>query len=185
MADYEPFITRDSGVLITSDKQQFYVVANVTQFDIVLYQMSCSKITVDKTEYLTEITTLSGTLRQSCNIVNPTIIIEMNDVPVFNYVYIEKFNRYYYVNDVTNIVNGIWQISLKVDVLNTYKDEIKDQQAIITRQETLQNKYIADNLIPVTSEVETTMYNCSTDSSYVFDNSTTTPLYVLRTVKGA
>ena len=34
------------------------------------------------------------------------------------------FKRYYYINDFKNIVNGLYQVNLKVDVLMSFKNDI-------------------------------------------------------------
>ena len=83
---------------------------------------------------------LTGTLRESCDVINPQIVIEYSGVPDFDYVFIPYFNRYYYVSDVVSVKQSLWLISLKVDVLMTYKDLIKLQTAHVSR-----NEYKFDN----------------------------------------
>lgn len=115
-----------------------------TSFRMSLYQMNCEKNTVDKTPYLVFVETLSGTLRESCSIVSPIITFESSVVPSFNYVYLPSFNRYYFVNEITNIKNGLWQVSLRCDVLTSFKDIIRSQTCIVARNEYDYNKLIKD-----------------------------------------
>lgn len=183
MSDYEKFMTSD-GVLYTSSNDEFYVIADVSTFSINLYKMNCNQIVIDKINYLTLIDTLTGTLRSNCNLIAPVIDIEYDIVPDFNYIYIPSFNRYYFVTDIENTVNRMWKISLKCDVLMSYKDEIKKQTAIISRQEILQDKYFADDKIPFTNEKETIIFNGKTESSFVFNNRTEHPLIIVRTLNG-
>ena len=80
--------------------------------------------------------TVTGYLREPCSILNP--VIDIQDIPVQNnpcvmtYAYIPLFYRYYWVKDWT-WVNGLWQVSLEVDVLATYRTHIGATNAYIER----------------------------------------------------
>lgn len=89
------------------------------------------------------VTDLWGNFKDATSITSPTIIIERESID-FNYVYIEQLSRYYFVEEVVSVRNGLWQVRLKVDVLMTYKDLIYQQQAYIARNETQQNAYLVD-----------------------------------------
>ena len=89
--------------------------------------------------------TLEGTLRESTSILNPTIKIEgLTDIEKINYMYIPEFGRYYFVNDIRSIRNNLFEISAHVDVLMTYAEQIKQQKAVIRRQENVWNTYLDD-----------------------------------------
>lgn len=60
----------------------------VEDFKLTLYKNSAEPNRVNKFDYLTYVGELTGTLRESCSIVNPMITIEYNGVPDFNYVYV-------------------------------------------------------------------------------------------------
>lgn len=99
---------------------------------------------VNKT--LTSIYTLNGTLRDECSVMSPNITIETTSVITqFNYAYIPEFNRYYYITNITAITDKLFELSLKCDVLMSFKNQLKNCYAVIERQETLNNNYIADN----------------------------------------
>lgn len=115
-----------------------------TPVDMVLYNNSSESNRVDKSNYLTEVTTLRGTLRESTSLLTPSIKIYLTSLPAFNYVYIQAFNRYYYVTNITSVRMNLWQIDLKTDVLMSYKDSILLNTAIINR--TADSNYI-DNLL--------------------------------------
>ena len=105
---------------------------------MVLYKSTAEKNKVDKTSDLKMWTTpfIQGTLTQSCSMLDPVIIFEFNAYPDFNYVQIPQFgNRYYFVIGITSVQKNIWQISMKCDVLMTYKIYIKALQAVVARQE--------------------------------------------------
>ena len=95
---------------------------------------------------------LTGELRQQCSIQNPVITIEATDLSGINYLYIEEFDRYYFVRDCTVIRNNLWQLSCHVDVLESFKSAILDQTAIIARQERLFNLYQQDEMFKVYSK---------------------------------
>ena len=117
-------------------------------FDINLYQSSAEVNIVDKTDYLTSVGTLSGSLREECSIIAPSITFKQTSVPMFNYVYIASFGRYYYVTGITSVSKDIWRMSLSCDVLMTWKDEIRGLTAIIARQENSFNPLLIDSELP-------------------------------------
>ena len=80
---------------------------------------------------LTAGVTLSGTLRNESNVVNPSIIINIDNPTIYNYAYIEDFKRYYFITDYISLRTGIWQINLKSDVLMSFKDSILNSRALI------------------------------------------------------
>jgi hypothetical protein len=77
----------------------------------------------------------SGTLKQESSVINPTIVMEVANPTLFNYMYIPEFNRYYYIDDVVSVRNGLWRISGKVDVLNSFKSYIRSCPIIISNTE--------------------------------------------------
>lgn len=118
---------------------------------IVLYQNSSEMNRVDKS--LTEWQILDGTLRDSCSILEPSVTVYLDRVPSFvNYMYIEEFGRYYFITGVTSVVNGLWAISGHVDVLSTYKAQIRTLSAIINRQENQYNLYLDDDKFLVNAQ---------------------------------
>lgn len=90
---------------------------------------------VDKTNYLTEVTSLYGVLKEPVSITEPVISIEYELLPHFNYVYIPEFNRYYFIDDYVIDVNNIYILKLSIDVLMSYKQGILGTSAFITRTE--------------------------------------------------
>lgn len=113
---------------------------------IILYSSNSEPHRVDK--LLTTIAELTGTLKNETSIINPTILIESYDysmIPSCNYIYIPDFNRYYFINDMVSVKNGLWSISCHVDVLMTYKNQFRKLPAILARQENLYNLYLNDD----------------------------------------
>lgn len=60
-------------------------------------------------------------------------IITVKSLPTeTNYCYIENLGRYYFISDIKVLKNELFELSLKCDVLYTYKNEIESTHAIIT-----------------------------------------------------
>lgn len=110
-------------------------------FNIVFYQNQSENITVDK--LLTVVTTLSGVLRDGTSIIDPVIMVngslsDVSSVPGFskiNYAYIAEFNRYYYVRNIESVNNSCIAVSMHVDVLMSFKDEIRTNTGVVARSE--------------------------------------------------
>lgn len=102
--------------------------------DITLYTNNSEKNKLDKN--LSNAKTFSGKLREESSIVNPYILIQIENPSSFNYAYIPEFKRYYFITDITSIRTGLWKISMHVDVLMSFKDTIKATQVILSDTET-------------------------------------------------
>ena len=114
--------------------------------DITLQINNSEKNKLDKS--LIDIITLSGSLRDQTSIINPVIVIE-GDLSSFvncNYMTISAFNRCYFINNITSINKDLFEISAHVDVLSTYKSQIRENYAIIARQEKKWNLYLNDGV---------------------------------------
>lgn len=111
--------------------------------EIILYYNDSEKIKLDKE--LTQIGTIEGRLFQNTSITKPAIMFDL-DTTVFsaNYLYIPQFNRYYFITDVVNVSANKWQIQARVDVLTSFKSAIRENTAIIERQENEYNLYLDD-----------------------------------------
>ena len=92
----------------------------------------------------TEIFTLSGTLKDESSVVDPVIIIERDDPLDANYAYIEAFNRYYYIKDITSVRNGVWRITMHTDVLKTFAEGILNSPCIVAKSSSRFNLYLND-----------------------------------------
>lgn len=100
---------------------------------------------------LTDKVTLTGTLRERCDILNPQISIQDSGAITLNknYAYIPELKRYYFINGIENIRENLFQVSMHVDVLQTYAAQIKEQTAVIQRQENNWNLYLNDGFFRV------------------------------------
>lgn len=97
---------------------------------------------------------LTGTLKEGTSVTDPTITLELStdNAPSFNYMHIPEFGRYYFVTGIDSVRNNLWSISGHVDVLMSYNKAIRNQKAVIARQENLYNLYLDDDKLLVTSK---------------------------------
>lgn len=89
--------------------------------------------------------TYSCVLKENTSVLKPILKIRTTDnIYSFNYMYISAFSRYYFIDDIISINNDIWEVHGHVDVLETYKNDILEQRAVIARQQNKYNLYLND-----------------------------------------
>lgn len=116
---------------------------------VILYNNNAERSKVNKTLLLTNPIEYNGTLREECSITNPIIEFQHVGVITSNYAYIEEFNRYYFIDEVVSVRNNLWRVSMVVDVLMSFKDDINNVQGIVSRQEFEYNPLLKDDLLPL------------------------------------
>ena len=97
---------------------------------------------VDKTVNVQS--TVDCVLKDGTSVENPVLLLSSGNIAGCNYMYIPDFHRYYYVNDIVCVRNGLWEVHGHVDVLMTYSSGIKGCTATLKRQENLFNMYLDD-----------------------------------------
>lgn len=122
-----------------------------------LYKNASSENTIDKT--ITDKKTFEGTLKNTIDITNFSVIFNFfEDWNNFNYVYIEKLNRFYFVESKKIVNNSLVQYDLIEDVLMSFKDLIRDQNILLNESETAfngsKNNYMAENKLTVANDYE-------------------------------
>ena len=144
------FNTRNGEEFNTSNNEKLRVFQNVdNEFEISFYNNTAETNRVDKTNYLTLISQINGNLREETSLTDLVITIQQNEVPTFNYAFIKSFNRYYYVTDIASVRNNLWEISLSVDVLMTYKEALLNCTGFIDRNEFEYDPLIVDDKLPL------------------------------------
>lgn len=112
---------------------------------ITLYQNVSERNQMDKT--LTKVKDIDGKFKQSTNIMSPILVLSYATLPDFNYIYIEELARYYFVDSITSINEGLWQINCSEDVLKTYKTGIRNLDAYVERNENVYSNDIPDKYV--------------------------------------
>lgn len=115
---------------------------------MVLYTNNSDNRTLSKS--LTEISTVEMTLKNDTDIMNPVIILSGGYLPpAANYAYISKLSRYYYITGQRIVPGKMLEISLKEDVLMSWRVFlIQHAQVIAERSTNVPNKKLPDN-VPV------------------------------------
>lgn len=104
-----------------------------------MYNTSDSNNTLNKT--LANETEFNIKLKGDTSITRPVVVLHSNSIILFNYAYIPEFNRYYFIDKIELFPNGIYNISLKVDVLESFKNDIKNSRGLISKQTNINNYY--------------------------------------------
>lgn len=77
-------------------------------------------------------TTIDCVLKQKSNTINFDLILNKKiDNFNYNYCYIPKLNKYYFINNLSIVNNNVILLSLKVDVLMSYKNILLETKARI------------------------------------------------------
>lgn len=102
-----------------------------------------------------------GTLREESSIINPVIMVESDKILNFNFVYIPKFRRYYFIRDIESFRKKLWVITLECDVLMSFKNDISTCEVVVDKQTMRTNgdEYIDDNSLVCDNYMYNTVYN--------------------------
>ena len=86
------------------------------------------------------------TLKDGCSVDQPVVSFSAmaSAIAPLNYAYIDAFGRYYYITDRKSTVNGVVELTLDSDPLESFKDGIKARSATITRSSSEYNGYLKD-----------------------------------------
>ena len=119
-------------------------------YSIKLYQTPSDKRTVNKA--ITSVMNDTAEIWGECDLLSPSLVL--NAAPGINFNYLQildaPFNgRYYFVDDITIMHNGIIRVSCSIDVLMSHKSDIKKETAILARQTNLANLYFNDPDLPI------------------------------------
>ena len=118
-------------------------------FNIVLQVNSSEANKITKT--ISDIKTVSGSLKEETSIIDPVIKIEcdLSSVVGCNYLSIPAFGRSYFVNNIRSIRTGLVEFACHVDVLSSFASGIRGNTAIVKRQENNWNLYLNDGSFKV------------------------------------
>lgn len=88
----------------------------------------------------------SCVLKDLASVDDPVLIIN-DPMPLYTYVYIPPFQRYYFVTDIVNIDNSMSEIHCTVDVLASFRASILSYTAFVERSSSKYDEYINDPLL--------------------------------------
>ena len=119
-------------------------------YSIKLYKTASDKRAVNKA--LASVMDATAEIWGDCDLLSPSLVLNVAPGVNFNYLQIldAPFNgRYYFVDDITIMHNGIIRVSCSIDVLMSHKSGIKKETAILARQTNLANLYFNDPDLPI------------------------------------
>lgn len=96
-------------------------------------------------------------LKDDCSVVNPALKVlaaPTVNVYLWNYCFIQEFNRYYYITDWVWTL-GVWVAELQVDVLASFRDRIGQQSVYVLRAASDYDGSVIDTTYPCTSSSPT------------------------------
>lgn len=102
-------------------------------------------------------TTIESTIKDSrCNAMAPVITFKFDKTnePAYNYAYIPKFGRYFFIESWT-YESGVWVAYMSVDTLASFRDYIIASTQFVTRSYSDFNSYIVDGYAPIISKSAT------------------------------
>ena len=122
-----------------------------------LYKNTTEENAIEK--IITDKKTIEGTLKKTIDITDFSVIFNFfEDWNNYNYVYIEKLKRYYFVESKRIVNNSLVEYDLIEDVLMSFKDLIRQQNILLTESETAfngsKNNYTAENKLTVANSYE-------------------------------
>lgn len=110
----------------------------------------------------------SVTLKEGCDLSNPVLSIAESFATLSGYNYATFLGRYYWVQDIRVERTGYCVISLKVDVLATYKTDIGNADLYVLRSSAAADGSIRDNFYPM--KATATKYHQDQDATTVPGN---------------
>lgn len=130
------------------------------KFSITLYKMKCKTNKVDKTDYLDFMRNYNKYLiLENTDITNMSILIPYDDskednevLRYCNYCYVDKVNRYYFINNKIMRTGNLLELVLEEDYLMSWKSKILSSNQIIARNEFEYDGRIPDSDYPTLNE---------------------------------
>ena len=95
---------------------------------------------------LTNIVSTNVMFKEDTDLINPYVIIDTStDITRCNYM--QLGNKYYYITSIECLPGGLYGINGHVDVLMTYRDQIRQQTGLIGRNLNSYNRFLNDDRV--------------------------------------
>ena len=121
--------------------------------EIRLYINHSEKERVNK--ILTNELILNGDLTNDCPILTPTFQLEIENMTMYNYMYVPDFNRYYFIENPVNMGGNYYSVPCTEDYISSWWNDIKECNAVIERQSNEWNLYLNDGTFKAESTNKT------------------------------
>lgn len=95
---------------------------------------------------LIEGNTFEGQARDQVSIMNPVVLFDTEEIIKYNYAYIPEFERYYSIDNIVAYRNNLYEVTMTVDVLMSFRRDILNCVAVVDKQAMPENgdEYIDD-----------------------------------------
>lgn len=136
-------------------------MAPVSFMTVELYKNVSENAVIGKNKTLVYQT--SCEIKGESSIINPVLILQYTE-QLFgsNYVYIPAWGRYYFIDDVRVLPGGRAELSLSVDVLESFKTSILELNVILSdTEQTGVNRYLPSESFVVNCKSKTDIVNFS------------------------
>lgn len=107
-----------------------FYTRNKKMIDLILYSINDGDNVINKN--LVNGVNVPIHLKQGFDIINPDIVLN-GDYRGFNYAHIPSLNRFYFINNIEQLNLRLVKLNMTCDVLETYKSEILNLNAIFIR----------------------------------------------------
>ena len=141
--EYRWRVTGSQGTVVYSSTCRILTSSDV--LTVVLQTNNSENNKVDKS--ITDVITLTGHLRAECSLMDPVIRVDAQIYAIadVNYATIAQFGRSYFVSPPVSVRDGLVELSMHVDVLTSFKAQIRANQGIVRRAENdVWNLYLND-----------------------------------------
>lgn len=116
--------------------------------EIELLQLQTEKNVLNKLEgedFIRYLLFENGSILPNSDISTPVIRIQHTEFPKCNYCKINELQRFYFIENITALNNGVYELRLRVDVLQSFKNDILSSYAYISRNEYEYNDKLIDS----------------------------------------
>lgn len=146
---------------------------------ITFYKTTDDRRVVNKTlTSITGLNTIDMTIKGAVNLDNPEFILSYTSkIGSANYFVLDDSGKAYFMDEPEVTTGGRMIIRGKLDVLYTYRNELKKLPAIVARAEKYQNVYLNDAQLPM-------QQNEDRDLKYFKSNALTKNLQFILVVGG-
>lgn len=95
-------------------------------------------------------TSATVVFKEDVDLIEPVLILQNNSyIQASNYM--QMLGRYYYITSIECMPGNLLKVKASVDVLMSYRDQIRANSAIITRNANNVNTYLPDSKMRITS----------------------------------
>ena len=143
--------------------------------------ISVSFTTKSKRENSTKQRTMSAThdcvFKNGCDLLTPTLLLELDRDTFPNYTGFKIENRYYFITDMRSVRQNLFEVSGRIDALATYKANILGSTQYVSYSSSKTSIWLPDTRIPIQKNASVTEY--SSTMNFLFND---TGFYVLSVI---